>query len=245
MDDFDVIERRHRGLVFGIADRYYAPGLGRDDLIQEATIGLWKACRDYDPRLGGAFAGFAALCIERQVITAVQTATRGKHSPLNTAMDLDGTAAHDGDGAVLRDALPAPGAAAHDVAERRQDVRDLQAAMTRLTDTERDAVLFIANGGSYQGNKSIDNALQRSRKKLAAGPAPDSTAERGVLLVDRTVHPTERDAIRACGRVRPGCKVLELHKRKVRDGRVVDARGRAKADGSLGRPVWAVEIQAA
>lgn len=172
--DYETVAREQRGMLVNIASEYYAPGLGREDLLQEASIGLWKACRDYRPEAGVPFKAFAVICVRRQIITAVKTATRAKHGPLNFAMDLDSpaNAGRDSGDALLREVIAGPGSAADEVAERRQAVRDLQAAMARLSPLERDAVLHVANGGSYSAAgdkvKSLDNALQRARRKLAA-----------------------------------------------------------------------------
>lgn len=146
--------------------------------------------------------------------------------------------------------IPDSGGDPGEHAELAEDLRELAVKLSLLTNVERTAVLHMANGGSYDDSplsspKAVDNALQRAKVKLARPVAPASRRERGVLLIDRSVHPSRRDAIRAAGRVHPGCKVIELHKRKVRAGRVVSPQGRSAADGSLGRPVWAVEIETA
>lgn len=247
---YEDVHERLAPMMLAIAGEYFAPGLTGDDLLQEARIGLWKACRDYDGR--GAFKAFAALCVRRQVITAVVTATRGKHSALNERMSLDAPASQDSsDTALLGDVLPAGGDLPEARVELAEELRELALKMARLTELERGAVLHVANGGAYEtcalggSRKAVDNALQRARVKLAE-PAPTPAAtRRGVLLVDRSVHPERRDAIREAGRVRPGCRVIALEPRKVRRGRVVSTRGRATGDGSLGRPVWAVEIETA
>lgn len=170
-----VYEREHarlaRMLRAIVAHYYPPPGLTKDDLMQEARIGLWKACRDYKPGIG-TFDGFAGMCVQRQVITAIKAATRGKHGPLNRRMDLDGSASHDaGDELLLRDMLPDHRGSAADEAERRGDVEALVAAVRdKLTEKERAAIVLVANGGGYmQGgvlDKSVDNALQRARVKI-------------------------------------------------------------------------------
>lgn len=85
---FDALFRRYRPNIFGIARRFFAPGADRDDLLQEAMIGFFKAVRDYKPE-SGSFSAFATLCVQRQVITFIKTATRRKHRALNQAISFD------------------------------------------------------------------------------------------------------------------------------------------------------------
>ncbi len=85
---FEVLFRIYRIRIFALARQYFAPGGDRDDLIQEATIGFFKAIRDFRGDRG-AFSAFLNLCIRRQIITFIKTATRRKHSALNFAVSLD------------------------------------------------------------------------------------------------------------------------------------------------------------
>ena len=109
----DALIRRYTPFVRLKASAYFLVGGGSDDLIQEGLIGLYKAVRDFRPDKETSFRSFAELCVTRQIITAIKTATRFKHSPLNTYVSFSHTpAGQDGDGdCTLGDALPGPGGA--------------------------------------------------------------------------------------------------------------------------------------
>lgn len=164
----DVI-RKYEGLCRSIVARYFAPGMDRDDLLQEARIGLWKASRDFRPDAGSSFPSFAALCIERQVQTAIVTARRNKHRALNNASALDAPISNDGEGLTLADILPAP---------IRTDRESVPWAALRelLGPLERRVLDELASGLSQDAlakrlavsPKSVDNALQRIRRKAAS-----------------------------------------------------------------------------
>ncbi|MDP2401750.1 MAG: sigma-70 family RNA polymerase sigma factor, partial [Actinomycetota bacterium] len=87
--------RKYRSLVRCKARSYFLVGGDRDDIIQEGLIGLYKAIRDYDPSRQASFRSFAELCVTRQMITAIKTATRRKHSPLNSYVSLSRPAGSD------------------------------------------------------------------------------------------------------------------------------------------------------
>src|SRR4249919_6377 len=108
-DAYDAIVRRYRGFVRLKASSYFLLGGESDDLIQEGLLGLYKAVRDYRTDRESSFRNFAELCITRQIITAVKTATRNKHTPLNQYVSFSQTpaAAIDGE-ATLEDVLPGP-----------------------------------------------------------------------------------------------------------------------------------------
>jgi RNA polymerase sporulation-specific sigma factor len=107
----DQLLRRYHGFVRLKASSYFLAGGDSDDLIQEGLIGLYKAIRDYRTDKETSFRSFAELCVTRQIITAIKTATRFKHSPLNTYVSFaHSPAGYDGDGeCTLGDALPGPG----------------------------------------------------------------------------------------------------------------------------------------
>jgi RNA polymerase sporulation-specific sigma factor len=84
----DALLDRYRGLVRAKSRSYFLAGADREDVIQEGMIGLYKAIRDFDPCREASFRGFAELCITRQIITAVKSATRQKHTPLNSYVSL-------------------------------------------------------------------------------------------------------------------------------------------------------------
>src|ERR1700758_1213152 len=107
----DILIRRYTGFVRLKASSYFLAGGDGDDLVQEGMIGLFKAVRDFRPDKETSFRSFAELCVTRQIITAIKTATRYKHAPLNTYVSFSHTPAgqeSDSD-CTLGDALPGPG----------------------------------------------------------------------------------------------------------------------------------------
>jgi len=172
----DELLERYRRFARAKARGYFLIGADADDVEQEGMIGLYKAARDYRADRGVLFRAFAELCITRQVITAVKTATRRKHQPLNQYVSLS-TARTDGTGERSVDEL----LDAHhvdDPAERiisLERMRAMRESMARmLSDLEVDVLRLHVEGKSYQeislqlGRhvKSIDNALQRIKRKL-------------------------------------------------------------------------------
>src|SRR5918999_2451734 len=107
---YDRLVRRYYGFVRLKASSYFLAGGDSDDLIQEGLVGLYKAIRDYRTDRESSFRNFAELCITRQIITAVKTATRNKHTPLNSYVSFSQTpAASGGEGdATLDELLPGP-----------------------------------------------------------------------------------------------------------------------------------------
>lgn len=176
--DEDTVLRLTEGLARRVASIYYLPAGGdRDDLLQEARIGIVKAVRDFHGH-PAAFIGFAELCARRQVITAVKTATRGKHQPLNQSTSIDAPLDHDPDAGTLADVIAFPGSDPADILDGRDELADFIDGMYRLTRIERAAVIGTAFEGRTYGDiaahygltdrKAVDNALQRARHKLAA-----------------------------------------------------------------------------
>src|SRR5689334_5327239 len=105
----DALIRRYTSFVRLKASSYFLVGGDSDDLIQEGLIGLYKAVRDFRPDKETSFRSFAELCVTRQIITAIKTATRYKHAPLNTYVSFSHTpAGQEGDDCTLGDALPGP-----------------------------------------------------------------------------------------------------------------------------------------
>ena len=85
----DQLIEKYKALVKARARTYFLIGADKEDIIQEGMIGLYKAIRDYDTEKPASFRGFAEICITRQIITAIKTATRQKHLPLNTYISLN------------------------------------------------------------------------------------------------------------------------------------------------------------
>src|SRR6184192_4594996 len=175
----DGLVRRYQGFVRLKASSYFLAGGDSEDLIQEGLIGLYKAVRDFSPELS-SFRSFAELCVTRQIITAIKTATRFKHAPLNTYVSFSHTpAGQESDSeCTLGDALP--GSHVHDPAICVISTEELQSLVFRLgsglSQLEADALKLYLEGESYEtmaerlgcDTKTIDNALQRVKRKVLA-----------------------------------------------------------------------------
>ena len=176
----DVLIRRYTGFVRLKASSYFLAGGDSDDLIQEGQIGLFKAVRDFRPDKETSFRSFAELCITRQIITAIKTATRYKHAPLNTYVSFSHTpAGQDGDAdCTLGDALPGP--AVDDPATCVISSEELKSLLTclgsSLSSLESQVLTGYLEGRSYEAigeslgcdPKTVDNALQRVKRKVLA-----------------------------------------------------------------------------
>lgn len=192
-DDLALAELlgRYRSYARGKARSYFLIGGDREDLVQEGMIGLFKAVRDFDPDLDTTFRSFAELCITRQILTAIKTASRYKHSPLNGYVSLHRPVGEldEGGERVLADLLPASYAA--DPAElviSAERIRGLQRHLDEvLSDLEVEVLRLYVEGCSYleiadvlhRQVKAIDNAIQRIKRKLDAHLRARSIAEAG------------------------------------------------------------------
>ena len=174
----DALIRRYTGFVRLKASSYFLAGGDSDDLIQEGLIGLYKAVRDFRSDKETSFRSFAELCITRQIITAIKTATRFKHAPLNTYVSFSQTPAgqeSDGD-CTLGDALPGPSVDEPSVCViSTEELQSLVFCLgTGLSQLEADALRLYLEGSSYEemadrldvDTKTIDNALQRVKRKI-------------------------------------------------------------------------------
>jgi RNA polymerase sporulation-specific sigma factor len=174
----DSLMRRYTGFVRLKASSYFLAGGDSEDLIQEGLIGLYKAVRDFRTDKETSFRSFAELCVTRQIITAIKTATRFKHQPLNQYVSFSHTpAGQDGDGeCTLGDALP--GSAVEEPSVVVISTEELQSLVftlgTGLSKLESDALRLYLEGSSYEemaaelgcDTKTIDNALQRVKRKI-------------------------------------------------------------------------------
>jgi RNA polymerase sporulation-specific sigma factor len=174
----DALIRRYTGFVRLKASSYFLAGGDSDDLIQEGLIGLYKAVRDFRTDRETSFRSFAELCVTRQIITAIKTATRFKHQPLNQYVSFSHTpAGQDNDGeCTLGDALP--GSAVQEPSVVVISTEELQSLVgtlgTGLSQLESDALRHYLEGSSYEemaedlgcDTKTIDNALQRVKRKV-------------------------------------------------------------------------------
>ena len=174
---YERLVRRYYGFVRLKASSYFLAGGDSDDLIQEGLVGLYKAIRDYRSDRESSFRNFAELCITRQIITAIKTATRFKHAPLNTYVSFSHTPAGQEDGdCTLGDALPGPNV--DDPVVCVISTEELQSLVfclgTGLSPLESDALRLYLEGNSYEemaeglgcDTKTIDNALQRVKRKV-------------------------------------------------------------------------------
>lgn len=168
---------KYRSFAGGRARTYFLVGADRDDLVQEGLIGLYKAIRDFDPERSTSFRAFAEVCVTRQVISAVKSATRHKHGPLNNYVSFSRPlGADDDDSRDLCDLLPTRAVSdPADLVISAERIRALQAHVDEvLSDLESEVLRLYVEGKSYQEIaehlqrhvKSIDNALQRIKKKL-------------------------------------------------------------------------------
>ncbi len=173
----EILLTRYRNFVRMKARSYFLVGADREDVVQEGMIGLYKAIRDYDLDREASFRGFAELCITRQIITAIKTATRQKHIPLNSYVSLSKPLAADDDqDRSLADVLQTAHVA--DPAElliSNEEMQSIKMCFNEiLSDFEADVLHLYVEGKSYQeisehlGRhvKSVDNALQRIKRKV-------------------------------------------------------------------------------
>jgi RNA polymerase sporulation-specific sigma factor len=174
----DFLIRRYTGFVRLKASSYFLAGGDSEDLIQEGLIGLYKAVRDFRADKETSFRSFAELCVTRQIITAIKTATRFKHAPLNTYVSFSHTpAGQDSDSdCTLGDALPGP--SVDEPSTCVISTEELQSLVfelgTGLSKLESDALRKYLEGSSYEemaedlgcDTKTIDNALQRVKRKV-------------------------------------------------------------------------------
>ena len=174
----DTLIRRYTGFVRLKSSSYFLAGGDSEDLIQEGLIGLYKAVRDFRSDKETSFRSFAELCITRQIITAIKTATRFKHAPLNTYVSFSQTPAgqeSEGD-CTLGDALPGPSVDEPSIMViSTEELQSLVFCLgTGLSQLESDALRLYLEGSSYEemaerlsvDTKTIDNALQRVKRKI-------------------------------------------------------------------------------
>jgi RNA polymerase sporulation-specific sigma factor len=168
---------KYRSFVRCKARSYFLAGADRDDVIQEGMIGLYKAIRDYRSDRQSSFRSFAELCVTRQLITAIKTASRQKHGPLNSYVSLQRSASAEEEGdRVLSDIL-----AARDVCDPAEivisawEASSIKEGFTEaLSSFESDVLILYVDGKSYseiaerlgRHPKAVDNALQRVKRKV-------------------------------------------------------------------------------
>ena len=174
----DALMRRYTGFVRLKASSYFLAGGDGEDLIQEGLIGLYKAVRDFRPDKETSFRSFAELCVTRQIITAIKTATRQKHVPLNGYLSFSHTPGDAGDDGECSLADVLPGSSVNDPVNQvisSEEVESLKHCLTRLLSNLESRVLRLyLQGLSYEkiarqldcDCKTVDNALQRIKRKV-------------------------------------------------------------------------------
>ncbi|MGP7819256.1 RNA polymerase sporulation sigma factor SigH [Niallia sp. 01092] len=175
-DALDYLIQKYRNFVRAKARSYFLIGADKEDIVQEGMIGLYKAIRDFKGDKLSSFKAFAELCITRQIITAIKTATRQKHIPLNSYVSLDKPIYDEESDRTLMDVIS--GAKVLDPEEliiNQEEFDHIEIKMSELlSDLERKVLALYLDGQSYQEIseelnrhvKSIDNALQRVKRKL-------------------------------------------------------------------------------
>lgn len=178
-DAMEYLMEKYSGLVRKESRRFFLAGGDEEDLIQEGMIGLFKAVRSYQEERDAAFSTFATLCIRRQLYTTVTASNRKKHIPLNNYISIFGE--HDTNEEIqLDEALGnAPDTSnPEEMLLRKEKIKDYYTAMDqKLSKFEKQVMEYYLNGENYtqiaktlnKTDKSIDNAIQRIRRKLSQG----------------------------------------------------------------------------
>ena len=179
-DALDFLICKYKDLVNSKVNKYFIIGAEKEDIVQEGLIGLYKAIKDYKPDKQNSFKSFANLCIERQLITAIKSSNRQKHMPLNSYLSLNMTAFENEDGnndtqivdvlenTVIEDPL--------DTITKKEYFSSVENVIdSSLSDFQKKVLNRYVQGESYvkiaerldAPVKSVDNAIQRIRKKTA------------------------------------------------------------------------------
>ena len=183
---FDFLINRYKELVNMKVSKYFIIGAEKDDIVQEGLIGLFKAIKSYKSDMNSSFKSFANMCIERQLITAIKSSNRQKHMPLNSYLSLNISAYDEQDGesdislidvfdsALIEDPL--------DTITKKEYYKQIEETIDKsLSDFEKQVLNRYINGESYvqiaerldTPVKSVDNAIQRIRKKAIKGLEKD------------------------------------------------------------------------
>ncbi|MBQ4640061.1 MAG: RNA polymerase sporulation sigma factor SigH [Clostridia bacterium] len=166
---------KYKNFVRSKARSYFLIGADHEDIVQEGMIGLYKSIRDFQPARLASFRSFAELCVKRQIITAIKAATRQKHVPLNSYVSLNKPLYDEESDRTLLDVIEGRVTNPEDLYISKEDLKNIQSQMDQLlSDLERQVLEAFMDGKSYQeiaemlGRhvKSIDNALQRVKRKL-------------------------------------------------------------------------------
>lgn len=172
----ELLLEKYRNFVRARSRTYFLIGADREDIIQEGMIGLYKAIRDYNPDAQASFKSFAELCITRQIITAIKTATRQKHIPLNSYISLNKPIYDDENERILLDIVnERKKFDPEEIMINKERFKLLEEKISQiLSKLEWNVLTNYLEGKSYteiaecvgKSEKSIDNALQRIKKKI-------------------------------------------------------------------------------
>ncbi|MDF2590471.1 MAG: polymerase, sigma-24 subunit, subfamily [Anaerocolumna sp.] len=176
LDALEFLINKYKNFVKAKARSYFLVGADREDIVQEGMIGLYKSIRDYKGDKQSSFKAFAELCITRQMITAIKTATRQKHIPLNSYVSLDKPIFDEESDRTLMDVIMEEKMLdPEEMLISREEYVDIELKMEEiLSDLERRVLSQYLDGRTYQEIsedlkrhvKSIDNALQRVKRKM-------------------------------------------------------------------------------
>lgn len=172
----EYLLNKYKNFVRAKARSYFLIGADREDIVQEGMIGLYKAVRDFRSSKLASFRAFAELCVTRQIITAIKTATRQKHRPLNSYVSLNKPAYDEESDRMLIDVISSTKISnPEDIIIGREDFSSIETKMSRiLSPLEMQVLKKYIDGKSYfevadelgRSVKSVDNALQRVKNKL-------------------------------------------------------------------------------
>lgn len=173
----EYIFDKYKNFVKAVVRMYFLVGADRDDVVQEGMIGLFKAIRDFDETKQTSFKSFAEMCVKRQVLTAIKNATRQKHIPLNSYISLSKSSYDDenSEGTLLDTLTDKESTDPEELFIGKENIEILGEKIDEnLSKLEKEVLNMYLKGISYQEiakimkrpPKSIDNALQRVKKKL-------------------------------------------------------------------------------
>ncbi len=175
-DALEYLLNKYKNFVRAKARSYFLIGADREDIVQEGMIGLYKAVRDYRPTRMTSFRAFAELCVTRQIITAIKTATRQKHRPLNSYVSLSKPAYDEESDRTMMDVISSTKISnPEEIIIGREDFSSIESKMGKLlSPLEMQVLRKYIEGKSYyevaeeldRSVKSVDNALQRVKNKL-------------------------------------------------------------------------------
>lgn len=181
-DAQEFILRKYKNLVKSHAKQYHITGADKEDLIQEGMIGLYKAIRDYNPEKNTYFHVFAQLCIARQIMSAVKSANRKKHTPLNDYISLDVSAEDVSENLIEQFSVNAVKGPEQLLIEKEDSENMRKKLQKALTEKEIKIVDLYLKGYSYAemaeivgiSDKGISSTLHRVKKKLNAKVQPQA-----------------------------------------------------------------------